>query len=619
MNKLLLKKEVWLPIVVLIVISGFIYSFNLNNQLFWYDEDWIIRNNFVHTISWDNIKFWLTHNTLAGVGLKSNYYRPFLFFTFALNYIISGIKPLSYHLLSNLIHVANGILIFLLLKKFDLGISKGRTLAVAFLTSLIFLIHPLQTEAITYISGRGDALVTTFMLATLILFYRSETTPRLNLGRIQGLTLNRVLSLVFLVLALLSRETAIIFPFLAVAFYISFISKERFLKSVKHGLIKIWPYFAVVVVYGILRLTVLNFQNTLNFYAEPNIYSENLYVRVFTFLPILWEYLKLLIVPTGLHMERGAVFYTSLFQWPVWPIFLGLIGLLIWLRHLYKRQLTTHNLRPAIFQVWFFGVALFFISLGPVSGITPVNALMYEHWLYLPMVGFWLVFSFYLVKLLDFKDSTFLKIQNSRSGISTPWKLCRILMITVLVAYFYFFAYQSIQRNLLWGNQLAFYLDILKYEPDSSRINNNVGNIYYNKKDMENAEKYYKIAASLGDIFAEPHFNLGTILQSRGDIYGAIKLYEKAIEINPNFYYPYQNLSVIYAQQGNLTKAVENIEKLKLLLPNNLRVYYNSALVYVALNNKDQALKDLQTGLKYAELDPQTGELMKSFIKELQK
>ena len=244
---------------------------------------------------------------------------------------------------------------------------------------------------------------------------------------------------------------------------------------------------------------------------------------------------------------------------------------------------------------------------------------MYEHWLYLPMVGFWLVFSFYLVKLLDFKDSTFLKIQNSRSGISTPWKLCRILMITVLVAYFSFFAYQSIQRNLLWGNQLAFYLDILKYEPDSSRINNNVGNIYYNKKDMENAEKYYKIAASLGDIFAEPHFNLGTILQSRGDIYGAIKLYEKAIEINPNFYYPYQNLSVIYAQQGNLTKAVENIEKLKLLLPNNLRVYYNSALVYVALNNKDQALKDLQTGLKYAELDPQTGELMKSFIKELQK
>ena len=446
-------------------------------------------------------------------------------------------------------------------------------------------------------------MVAFFMLLALLFFYKSELTTS-DVQRTSDVKTSvfgyRLLAIGFLVLGLLSRETAIIFPFLVLAFYVSFISKERFLKSIKQGLIKTWPYFAVVLVYGILRLTVLNFQNTLNFYTEPNIYSENLHVRLFTFLPILWEYLKLLIVPVGLHMERSAIVYTSLFQWPVWPIFLGLIGLLAWLRHLYKNQ-------TAAFRIWFFGAALFFIPLGPVSGITPINALIYEHWLYLPMVGFWLIISFYMVKLLDYQDSTFLKIQG------------RILVTVALVVYFSFFAYQSVQRNLLWGNQLAFYLDILKYEPDSSRINNNVGNIYYNKKDLENAEKYYTIAASQKDIFAEPHFNLGTMLQSRGDIYGAIKLYEKAIEINPNFYYPYQNLSVIYAQQGNFTKAIENIEKLKLLLPNNPRVYYNSALVYVALNNKEQALKDLQVGLKYSEQDPQTGELIKQLIKELQK
>ena len=589
---MLLKKEVWLPIAILIIVGSFVCAFNLNNKLFWDDDDWIINNNFVHTISWDNIKFWLTHNTLGGVGMKSNYYRPFLFLTFALNYMVAGIKPLAYHLTSNFIHIFNGILVFWLLKRFDLGISKGRTLAVAFLTSLIFLIHPLQTEAITYISGRGDALVTMFMLLALLFFYKSETT---------GFSIRYSLfAMGFLVLGLLSRETAIIFPFLALAFYVSVISTERFLSSVKRGIIKTWPYFAVVITYGILRLTVLNFLDTLNFYTEPNIYSENLDVRIFTFLPILWEYLKLLIVPTGLHMERSAIVYTSLFQWPVWLIFLGLIGLLVWLKHLYKNKTTA-------FHIWFFGAALFFIPLGPVSGITPINALIYEHWLYLPMVGFWLIISFYMVKLLDYQDSTFLKIQG------------RILVTVALVVYFSFFAYQSVQRNLLWGNQLAFYLDILKYEPDSSRINNNVGNIYYNKKDLENAEKYYTIAASQKDIFAEPHFNLGTMLQSRGDIYGAIKLYEKAIEINPNFYYPYQNLSVIYAQQGNFTKAIENIEKLKLLLPNNPRVYYNSALVYVALNNKEQALKDLQVGLKYSEQDPQTGELIKQLIGELQK
>src|SRR3989344_4095894 len=107
MNKMLLKKEVWLPIAILIIVGSFVCAFNLNN---------------------------------------------------------------------NFIHIFNGILVFWLLKRFDLGISKGRTLAVAFLTSLIFLIHPLQTEAITYISGRGDALVAMFMLLALLFFYKSELT-----------------------------------------------------------------------------------------------------------------------------------------------------------------------------------------------------------------------------------------------------------------------------------------------------------------------------------------------------------------------------------------------------------------------------------------------------------
>ena len=612
MISFILKKEIWLPVVVLIIVGGFVYSFNLDNKLFWDDDDWIINNNFVHQISWDNIKFWLTHNTLAGVGLKSNYYRPFLFFTFALNYEISGIKPLAYHLTSNLIHIFNGLLVFWLIGR----VFKRKLLA--FLVAVLFLIHPLQTEAVTYISGRGDLLVAMFMLLSLILFHRAEVKNE------SWLSIKKILSVIFLVLGLLSRETGIIFPVLALAFYVLVLSPnhsakagatgqagERFIKSLKRGLVKIWPYFAVVVTYGILRLSVLNFLNTLNFYLKPDIYSENLDVRIFTFLPILWEYLKLLIIPTGLHMERGGIVYTSLFQWPVWPVFLGLIGLLFWLRWLYKKNLvhkftTSHLVTISDVGVWLFGLSWFFFALGPVSGITPINALMYEHWLYLPMVGFWFIISFYLVKLFDF-----LKSNNKNFFL--------VACLLSLVFYFSFLSYQSIRRNIVWGKQAEFYKDILKYEPESARINNNLGNFYYNQGEKEQAESYYRKAVESGDAFAQPYYNLGSILQSKGDIFGAMKLYEKAIEINPNLYYPYQNLAVIYAQQGNLNKAVENVEILKSLIPDNPRVYYNSALIYIALNNKGQALKDLQVGLKYTDLDPQTGELIKELIKELQK
>ena len=600
MNKLLLKKEIWLPIVTLVVVGGFIYSFNLNNPLFWDDDDWIINNSFVHDVSWTNIKFWLTHNTLAGVGLKSNYYRPFLFLSFASNYMVAGVKPLVYHLTSNFIHMFNGILFFWLIRE----VFKRKLLA--FLVSLFFLIHPLQTEAITYISGRGDALVAMFMLLGLLFFYKSELTtsdvPRTSDVKISANSY-RLLAIGSLILGLLSRETGIIFPILALAFYVSVLSKQKFIRSVRQGLVRTWPYFAVVFVYGILRLTSLNFLDTLNFYQEPNLYSENLHVRFFTFLPILWEYLKLLVAPAGLHMERGGVVYNSLFRWPVWPMFLGMVGLLCWLRYLYNKQPKTYDLKPTTFQVWLLGVSWFFIALGPVSGITPINALMYEHWLYLPMVGFWLIISFYLVKLFDF-------LKNR--------KFLFVICVLLFGVYVYFLGSQSIKRNVLWGNPVEFYKDILKYEPDSARINNNVGNFYYNQGDKEQAEFYYRRAVDAGDIFAQPFFNLGSILQSKGDIRGAILLYEKAIEINPGFYYPYQNLAFIYAQQGNLTKAAENIEILKSLLPTNPRVFYNSALIYFSLNNETQALKDLQSGLKYAELDPDTGASIKELIKRLQ-
>jgi len=617
MHNFFSKKSVWLPILILILAGGFVYAFNLNNGLFWDDDDWIINNNFVHTISWDNIKFWLTHNTLAGVGLKSNYYRPFLFFTFAFNYMVAGIQPFFWHLTNNLIHVANAVMIFFLLRRFS-----GRL--VAFLTALIFTVHPLQTEAITYISGRGDSLAVFFMLLSLVFYLKSKLhgSPVQQGCRVIWW---KVASIVSLALAILSRENSIIFPFLLMIFYIAFLSDQgstflkiqgrTFLSSLKKAFKEALPYFGLVLIYGILRLTILNFQNTLNFYATPNLYSENLLYRLFTFMHVLADYFRLLLVPLGLHMERSMTVHTSLLQWPVWLgvlIILFILSVLLWL---YKKN------HPD-FKAWLFGWGWFFAALAPVSGITPINAVIYEHWLYLPMVGFWFVVAYYLSKLFYNKNrpeaqgNSFLSAVHEKNFV---YRSLSRFLIVALAVYLSFFGYQAIKRNILWGKPVEFYQDILKYEPESVRINNNLGNLHFNQGNIEKAEAYYRQAIEAEDVFPQPHFNIGSILQSRGDIFGAIKEFEKAISIDPNFYYPYQNLAVIYAQQGNLTKARENIEILKSLLPTNPRVFYNSALVYISLNDKKQALQDLQTGLQHTDLDPETGRLIEELIQQLQK
>src|SRR3989338_7178768 len=102
-------------ILILVLVGCLVYAFNLTNPLFWDDMELIVNNPFVHSFSFENIGHWFTGNVLEGIGLSSNYYRPFLFATFTFNFAIHQVSPVGWHLVSNLIHIANGILLFFIL------------------------------------------------------------------------------------------------------------------------------------------------------------------------------------------------------------------------------------------------------------------------------------------------------------------------------------------------------------------------------------------------------------------------------------------------------------------------------------------------------------------------
>ena len=558
-----------LAIFILIIISFSIYAFNLNNPLFWDDDDWIKGNIFVHSLSY--LKEIFTQNVLAGFGLNSNYYRPLLLLSFAFNYVIHGIAPLGYHLLSNGFHIANGVLIFVLLSKF---LSRR----ASFLASLLFLIHPAQTEAVTYISGRGDPMSVFFMLLALWLFTKNK----------------KILSTISMVLAILSRETAILFPLLLMIFYTSFLSKEKFISALKKSFIVSLPFWAISIIYFILRLTVFNFENTLNFYSQSNAYTENLSFRLFTFGRALIEYFKIIFYPVGLHMERDLSIATSLFQWPVWLaliLVLSIIALYVSrFRFAYSAEAASAAKAGQVPRIWFFSWAWFFIALGPVSGIIPINAFIYEHWLYLPLIGFAALAGFYLDKSLNYL--------KSKALVISLWSL-----VIFLIAYFSFFAIQSIRRNILWGKPTEFYEDILKYSPSSVRILTNLGKLYYEKGDLIKATEFYERAIKTpdGQFFAAPYYNLGNINRDSGRIDEAIELYKKAIEVDPNFPFSYQNLAVIYINnKQDLVSGMRVLEQLKRIQPGNARVYYNLGLVYLATNNTELAIENLETGLSLA-------------------
>lgn len=576
--------------VILFFIAFGVYANNLNNQLFWDDLDWISNNPRVHSFSGDNVKSWLTENTLAGIGLKSNYYRPFLFATFTANYVVHQDKPFGYHLVNNLLHAGNAVLVFILL---FFALKKRWP---AFLVALLFAVHPLQTEAITYIAGRGDPLNVFWMLVSLLAVRKlyEQSDKKIRWYIISGITV---------VLAILSRETAIIFPFLAMVYAVAFLENGRFWQSIRGAFIKMLPYFVVVFIYGILRLTALNFENTLNFYAVSNPYTENFFVRMYTFMGILLSYAKLLILPLGQHMERGATVFLNPWYWQVLIPVLVLVAILWVTRKLYKkswdsRTPTSPAGEPAMSNVLVFAFGWFFINLGPTSGITPINALMYEHWLYLAMVG----------------PFTALMVLGDRLILNQFARKTAVCIVIVLAI---FGGWLSVKRNTLWGNPIAFFEDILLYEPNSARVNNNLANHYASIGNLPKAEEHYWKAVESNDSFPQPYFNLGTLLMERNDVRGAIEVFEKAIKADSYFPNAYDRLSVIYASQGNLVKAREMVKKFIELQPINPAAYYNLALIEQATGNRADARTAIQAGLRYAPEGSEVKNAMEKLLTEL--
>lgn len=533
----------------LIALSGLgllLYAFNIHGPLFWDDADWILNNASLHALTWGNIKFIFSHDVLAGIGQVSNYYRPFLFLTFLANYLVAGPDPVLYHVVSNSIHILNACLIFYLLVRW-LGSKR-----VAFLASLLFLIHPLQTEAVAYISGRGDPLSILFILIGLVVYPHTQ----------QATGFRRfifwLLSVGAMVLAILSRETAVLFPaYLGVAL-MAFEYKGLIWERFKKAFVDTLPFIGISAVYGLLRLTVLNFQNTLNFYQQQNIYSEHLSYRIYTFFHVLLVYLRLILWPTGLHMDRdipASLSITAGWAWAGLLVILALIGWLIWLyrSEIGKFRNSKLEIRNSAFSVWFFGLGIFFVNLLPTSGIVPINARIYEHWLYFSLFGFFTIIAFYLNKILSF-----LKNKNSKF----------YALITILfVVYCLFLGIQTIRRNLIWSDPEAMYQNILSYEPSDVRVLNNLGNWYSDHSNNTDASPLYRRAIEADPTQPAPYYNLGNIARDSNDLTQAEALYQKAIAVDPTFHYAYGNLAQIYFNEKRYTDALAMLERLQQIYP----------------------------------------------------
>lgn len=538
----MVKSRITLIAALLIIILGFsVYANSLNSRFVWDDED-LVRNN-VYIKNWSYIPNIFKEDIEAGAGKRSSLYHPLQIFTYLLDRFLWGSNVTGYHLANILLHILVGLAIFLLIA---IIFSDG---LLAFFTSILFIVHPVHTEVVNYISSRSDPLFTLFILSGLILYIRYLELKKINIY---------LLMLFCYILALLSKEFSIIFPAMVLLYHYAFDKK-----------VKLKPFLPIVCLaffYIISRLTILR-----PFLPDASLSPNIILQRIPGFFVAITNYIRLLLLPGDLHMEYG----NKVFSWTEPAAILGVTAALFLLVYGFKKRKKD--------RVIFFSIFWFFILLLPVSNLYPINAYMAEHWLYLPSIGFFLILARLLTYLYRTKNIKMLTV---------------LLTSTLLI----FYSYSTVRQNFFWRDPVELYKRTLRYAPSSVGVYNNLGNVYRDMGNIEDAISSYERALEFDPKLVAALNNLGNIYSEIGRHMRAITFFERAIEIDPNNAELYNNLGITYMGiDGNSETAMELFKKAIEVNPYYVPAYNSVGNAYRAAGRIERAIDAYKKAIR---IDP---------------
>lgn len=507
-----------IPALIIIALGFAVYGNSLSGK-FLYDDLALVKNN-LHIRDFSYLTNIFKEDVGKGALEEYKFFRPIQTASYMVDHLLWGLDPFGYHLTNIILHILAALCVL-----WFIYILFGDAL-VAGLTAVLFLVQPVQTEAVSYISGRSDPLSVIFLMLAFISYVKHIRSRSVVI---------LACALLSYAVAILSRESALILPVIILLYHYSF--KEP---------VRAVPFFsmaAVPVIYLIYRTTSMPA-------LLPHLTSgTTLGQRIPGALVAFFEYLRLLVAPLGLHMEYGA----KLFGFNDLRVAAGLLLIAVIISYLViskKRSIAV-----------FFGLAWFIVTLLPSLNLYPINAFMAEHWLYLPSIGFFLALAYCAVYLY-------------RSGKFA------VAVVPAVVALVIVWSYLTIRQNEYWHDPVSFYKRTLVYAPDSFKSYNNLGKLSAEAKRYEEAIRYFKKAMEIRTDYAVGYGNAGLAYKDLGDYEEALIFLDKAIELKPDYMDAYVCRSSVYSKLGRHGEAIASLEKAIELKPDAAGPYNDIGVIY---------------------------------------
>jgi len=502
------------------------------------------------------------------------FYWPTRFITymsFAINYKIGGFNVTGYHIVNLLVHTGSSFLVFniarkLLMHSFSPTLQKDIN-NICLFSAMIFALHPLQTQAVTYVYQRHTCLATFFILSSFLCWLNA-------VERKKNHYLWFILSFVLAVFSMFTKEISIVLPFLI------FMHMIWFRKDFYSG--KMWQVVLYMIFLFSIIPAILFFTHSINVSELHQVKSmqgspEDVITRKDYFLTqgqAFLIYIKLLFLPLKQNIDYDVQISQSIFFPP--ETFAGFmlmfLLLLVCAVFLKKNRLLS------------FSIAFFIISIIPQSSVVPKPDLVVEHRMYLPLTGFAIFIPAFLYWI------------SKRKQYVT-------IILTILIC---FYAVLTYQRNNIWREPLKLWNDAVSKSPNKARPYLNRGLAYASKGDFENAIKDYTKAIQINPWYVEAYNN-------RGIVYATMKLYDlalfdfnTAIKINPDYPVTYNNRGVLYSSMNRWEMALNDFKHALALKPYYVDALKNRGIAYLVQKNFSMAINDFS---KAIEIHPRNGQL----------
>lgn len=502
-----------ISIILIAVVSIAIYSSTLKNGFVYDDEYTIVNNTLIKDIG--NLPKLLTKDYFPYSGEMS--YRPVVTFTYFIDYAIYGMKPWGYHLTNVLLHAVNGIILYVFFtllieeRKTDVRSQTSGVIRTLTCTPLIiavlFVTHPVLTEAVNAISFREDLLAFLFYMSTLVIYLVIHS--RYNAVRSTATrSIFFILSCLLYSLAILSKEMAFTLPLIVCCY--EWIYGNRDTRKLHSFIVNRYNigYVIIILAYAYLRFSI--FFNP----VEENIPAWPLAVRLLTVPQIIFKYIALLIAPVSLSADYRINPITS-FLLPIFFL-LTITACIILIKKIeYKNDMV-------------FGLFFLLITLIPVYNIVPIVNPVAERYLYLPIVGFMLVAGA-VINIVATNCRT-----ERRS----------IYILIPLAAIFVIYSFATMERNKVWRDTYTLWKDTIDKTPDSVRGHYNLGLVYAEQGKFDHAIGEFEITIKLQPSHVNAHNNLGNAYYEEGRIDEAIKEYLAVLKSKPDHIEARNNLGV---------------------------------------------------------------------------